>query len=63
MSKQQMIEAIRQRNRTAGQEFLVHFKEDALASYLKRLDLAGVRGRHSAWVREGDTPAIVTRIH
>jgi hypothetical protein len=63
MSKEQMIDAIRQRNRTAGAEFLVHFKEDVLASYLKRLDLSGRRGRQSAWVREGDTPAIVTRIH
>ena len=63
MSKQQMIEAIRQHNRSANTEFLVSFDEQTLASYLRRLTtIQGRRGRMSVWVREGDTPAIVTRM-
>ena len=62
MSKQQMIEAIREHNRSAPDTFLVHFNEKALQSYLRRLTtVRGCRGRASVWVREGDTPAIVTR--
>jgi hypothetical protein len=62
MSKQQMIEAIRQHNRSAGSDFLLGFNERALDSYLRRLTtVQGVRGRQSVWVREGDTPAVVTR--
>ena len=64
MSKLQIIEAIRHRNRTAGQDFLISFDERALASYLKRLaTIKGRRGRDSRWVRQGDTPAVVTRMH
>ncbi len=52
MTKQQMIEAIRQRNRSAQQEFLVRFDEASLRSYLDRLTVvAGRRGRDSIWVR------------
>jgi len=64
MSKLQIIEAIRHCNRTAGQEFLISFDEQALSSYLKRLTtIKGRRGRDSRWVRQGDTPAVVTRMH
>ncbi len=64
MSKLQIIEAIRNRNRTANQEFLISFDERALANYLERLTtINGQRGRGSRWVRQGDTPAVVTRMH
>ena len=64
MSKLQIIEAIRLRNRTADQAFLIAFDERALASYLKRLTtINGRRGPSSRWVRPGDTAAIVTRLY
>lgn len=63
MSKHQMIETIREHNRTAATDFLMSFKEDQLIRYLRRLtDVAGHRGRTSVWVREGETPAIVARV-
>lgn len=62
MSKQQMIELIRQRNRSASNEFLVKFDEEALRNYLRRLTtIQGHRGRASVWVREGVAPASVMR--
>jgi ABC-type transporter MlaC component len=64
MNKQQMIEAIRNRNRTAGEDFLTTFDENALRSYLDRLtNIQGRRGKTSIWVRPGDTTSIVTRLH
>ena len=62
MSKQQMIEKIRERNQSASLEFLVKFDEEALRTYLRRLThVQGQRGRTSVWVRRGITPASVTR--
>ncbi len=62
MSKQQMIEAIREHNRSADQEFLTRFDEAALSDYLQRLTrVCNHRGRHSRWVRNGASPAVVTR--
>ncbi len=62
MNKQEMIEQIRSRNRSASVEFLVHFDEKALTSYLNRLTrVNGHRGRDSVWVRESESRAIVTR--
>lgn len=62
MSKQQMIEQIRERNRSASNEFLVKFDEEALRTYLRRLStLQGNRGRSSVWVRTGISPASMTR--
>ena len=64
MSKQEMIEEIRRHNRSAGPEFLDSFKEPALERYLRRLtQVQGCRGRESVWVRDGETPAVVTREH
>ncbi|MEM6331774.1 MAG: hypothetical protein AAF823_00325 [Planctomycetota bacterium] len=52
MSKHQMIEAIRQRNRSATVEYLTDFDEDELKTYLARLtDLIGHRGPDSVWTR------------
>lgn len=61
MSKHEIIEAIRQVNRTANPEYLVRFEQRALESYLRRLTtVLNRRGRDSRWVREGDTHAVVT---
>jgi hypothetical protein len=62
MSKQQMIELIRERNRSASNEFLVKFDEEALRTYLRRLThVQGNRGRSSVWVRRGIAPASIMR--
>lgn len=64
MSKLEIIEAIRLKNRTADQAFLVAFDTRTLASYLKRLTtIQGRRGPSSRWIRQGDTAAVVTRMH
>jgi hypothetical protein len=60
MTKQQVIDRIRQYNRSAEREFLVWFDQGQLESYLLRLSrISGCRGPSSIWVREGDTPAVV----
>lgn len=62
MSKETMIEMICTTNRSARPEFLVHFKEEVLQSYLRRLSsLHNHRGRHSVWVRPAGSPVVVTR--
>jgi len=62
MSKHEMIEQIRQRNRTASDEFLLSFDEQTLGDYLSRLtNLAGHRGRQSVWVRTTAHPAVTAR--
>ena len=62
MSKQEMIELIRTHNRSADLAFLDGFDEPQLHRYLKRLtEVKGHRGRDSVWVRDGETPAVVTR--
>ena len=64
MSKQQIIEAIRLHNRSAGQDYLTDFEVSTLYDYLHRLtNIAGHRGRRSHWVRPGETTAVVTRMH
>jgi hypothetical protein len=61
MSKQQLIEAIREMNRSADETFLVHFNQPALEDYLRRLSMAQAgRGRMSRWVRAGHTPSVTT---
>jgi len=61
-SKKQMIEQIRQRNHSASDEFLLDFDEPALEQYLDRLtSVVGRRGKDSIWVRETDSPAIISR--
>jgi len=62
MSKAQMIDAIRQHNRSAEAEFLTSFDEPTLQSYLDRLTrLSNHRGPSTSWVRTGASPAIITR--
>ena len=60
MSKQQMIQAIREHNLSAEADVLMSFDESTLASYLERLNqVHNCRG--ARWVRLGDTTAVVTR--
>lgn len=62
MSKQQLIEAIREHNRSASDDFLIGFDEAALSNYLNHLQYKiGPRSGAAAWVRTGETPAVVTR--
>ncbi|MCC7145179.1 MAG: hypothetical protein IT443_01900 [Phycisphaeraceae bacterium] len=63
MSKHQMIEVIRSHNPSAAPDFLLHFNEQQLDRYVRRLtSLLGHRGPHSIWVRDAETPAIVSRV-
>ncbi len=63
MSKEQMIQAIRQRNRSASMEYLVRFNEQALETYLQRLTrVMGHRGPDSRWVRQTTDPCVCTRV-
>lgn len=63
MSKNQLIDAIQEQNRTAKTEFLATFDEEALSTYLNHLNYRrGPRGPQSIWVRPKDTAAIVTRV-
>lgn len=58
-----MIEAIRLHNRSATSDFLVHFDEQTLDNYLRRLTtLHDHRGKGTNWVRETVTPAVTARL-
>jgi len=62
MSKFETIDRIRQVNRSVDEAFLLDFDENQLETYLRRLtELSGHRGPQTAWIRAGDTMAIVTR--
>ncbi len=64
MSKQQLIDAIRNHNRSAQDSFLITFDQQVLETYLRRLQtVQGNRGKGSVWVRPADSPAVVTRTH
>ena len=61
MSKELLIQAICERKRTVGRDYLVAFDEQQLETYLRRLtQLIGKRGRDSAWVRPADSHAVVS---
>jgi len=62
MSKQQMIEAIQRTNRSADPNFLDHFQEDVLQTYLTRLsEIHNHRGPDSIWVRPEGPRAVATK--
>lgn len=64
MSKQQLIEAIREHNRSATNDFLICFNESALTNYLNHLRYkVEPRTGEACWVRPAETPAVVTRHH
>lgn len=63
MSKHQTIEAIRRHNRSATPDFLLHFDQETLDRYLRRLTtLQNRRGKGTGWVRCGVTPAVTARL-
>ncbi len=62
MSKQALIDSIRQRNPSAAMEFLTKFTHAALEKYLSHLQVTQrPRNFQSAWVRIPETPAIMGR--
>lgn len=59
ISKQALIETIREQNPTAGTEFLTRFDVTALENYLSHLSFRTTpRSADGAWVRTPQTPAI-----
>lgn len=61
MTKKQLIDRICEQNHSAEPEFLRWFNQQQLRSYLLRLArVSGCRGPGSVWIREGDTPAVVS---
>jgi hypothetical protein len=62
LTKEHLIKAIQQINRSARAEWLALFDTSALQRYLDHLEQAlEPRGGHSIWVRPRETPAVVTR--
>ena len=62
LSKEQIILAIQQINRSARQEWLSLFDVSALRRYLDHLQRTlEPRGGHSIWIRTNETSAVVTR--
>lgn len=62
LEKMQIIDAIRQINRSATLEWLGTFDDESLRRYLEHLQLTEEpRGRNSRWIRRDDSPAIMTR--
>ena len=61
MSRDELIHAIRDHNRTATHEFLCGFDDPALSHYLNHLQIGRKpRGLASCWIRIPETPAVVT---
>jgi hypothetical protein len=61
-SKAQLIASIMEINPSASQQWLDLFDVSALRRYLDHLQHAlEPRGRGSIWLRDGETPAVVTR--
>ncbi|MHC5002156.1 MAG: hypothetical protein ACYTJ0_03455 [Planctomycetota bacterium] len=62
LDKSKVIELISEINRSARRDWLAAFDLESLRLYLEHLQRTiEPRGSHSAWVRPGDTPAVVTR--
>jgi len=62
LDKMQIIEAIRQINRSARLDWLGKFDVDALRRYLEHLQLTQEpRGRNSSWIRHPETSPFMTR--
>ena len=61
-SKDQLIDSILQINRSTSRDWLAAFDVSALRRYLDHLQLTlEPRGGASFWIREPETPAVVTR--
>ena len=62
LTKDRLIDLIRETNTSPSREWLDQFRTDQLQSYLEHLDMTlEPRGRNSRWARPGDTPAVVWR--
>ena len=62
MTKQTTIALIRQRNRSASEQYLTRFDEESLRQYLRRLiHLDQRRGRTTYWIRRTTSRSVVTR--
>jgi len=62
-SKNEIIERIRQINRSADQDWLARFDDQKLHDYLEHLQLLmEPRGRKSVWRRRGDSPAVAVSV-
>ena len=62
LDKGRLIELISEINRSARRDWLARFDLAALRLYHEHLQrTTEPRGGHSAWLRPGDTPAVVTR--
>lgn len=60
LTKQLIIDEIRQVNRNAPFEWLSLFSDGQLRSYLEHLQVAiEPRGRNSRWIRDGVLPSVV----
>jgi hypothetical protein len=60
LNKQQIIDRIREVNRSAAAEWLARFTDAQLRTYLEHLQLTlEPRGRSSRWLRPGDSPPVV----
>jgi len=62
LSKSQIIDMIQQFNQSARRDWLDLFDAATLRRYLDHLQWSlQPRGRDSVWIREGDSPAVLTR--
>lgn len=60
LTREQVVDRIMTINPTAAPDFLARFKSQPLRNYLDHLLSAQQpRGRHSGWLRPGDSPAIM----
>lgn len=63
LSKQQLIERIRDVNRSALREWLDAFNDSQLRRYLEHLQLTREpRSVASRWVRDGSIPALLAHV-
>jgi hypothetical protein len=62
LTKARLVERIIELNPTASEAFLRVFSHRRLMDYFEHLASAQEpRGKHSSWLRRGDSPAIVAR--
>jgi|GEM_PF-1163816 len=62
LTKARVVERIIEMNPTASEQFLRVFSHRRLMDYMEHLVSASEpRGKHSTWLRRGDSPAIVAR--
>ncbi len=60
LSRDQVVDRILARNPGVGRAYLARFGDEDLRAYLEHLEIVDAP-RRSAWIRRGDSPAIMTR--